>query len=145
MVISPNTVQRLERSRAVVDRIVNSKVPTYGINTGETDRGSSEIDGAALCGVAALCCSGVLAVWDCRSQSVTAVPPVSTSSFLSVATSNYRPPSNSLPPRVRAAEPHLHLHGRVEPPAGARELEKGESSGQEGAWQEESISVPACM
>ena len=35
IIISDNTIKRLERSRAVVDRIVDSKVPTYGINTGE--------------------------------------------------------------------------------------------------------------
>lgn len=35
MTISDNTIKRLERSRAVVDRIVDSKVPTYGINTGK--------------------------------------------------------------------------------------------------------------
>lgn len=35
MTISDNTIKRLERSRAVVDRIVESKVPTYGINTGK--------------------------------------------------------------------------------------------------------------
>lgn len=34
MKISDNTIKRLERSRSVVDRIVDSKVPTYGINTG---------------------------------------------------------------------------------------------------------------
>lgn len=32
--VSEKTIARLERSRAVVDRIVDSEVPTYGINTG---------------------------------------------------------------------------------------------------------------
>ena len=34
IVVSEKTISRLQRSRAVVDRIVDSEVPTYGINTG---------------------------------------------------------------------------------------------------------------
>jgi histidine ammonia-lyase len=48
MIITPETNERLQVSRDVVDNIVNSKVPTYGINTGfgllsSTDVPSNEL------------------------------------------------------------------------------------------------------
>jgi len=47
--ISPETIQRLQQSRDIVDRIVESKVPTYGINTGFGLMSHTNVSYSQLC------------------------------------------------------------------------------------------------